>query len=154
MNFEKSIKNISKCLINIRHNKTTLLTIKEFESWKSSDLYYFRNEKFDHKNKFYKSKIPLLFLGEFRGAVHSIYDWRYSIPRKVLKILLNESNYNFCFRIKHSTTEFENTVASLKFFVKTPKNTKIFCRVKKAKQKLIKKKKIKRQSSVIYKIYW
>ena len=39
----------------------TLLTIEKFESWKHSDVCYSRNEKFDHKSKFYKSKTPLSF---------------------------------------------------------------------------------------------
>ena len=47
--------------------------------------------------------------GEYRGASHSIYNLKYSMPKKFPMVFHNGSNYDYHFIIKESAEEFKKT---------------------------------------------
>ena len=53
------------------------------------------------------------YAGEYRGAVHSICNWKYSVPKKIPLVFHNESNYDYHFIIKELMEEFEKQFTCL-----------------------------------------
>ena len=47
------------------------------------------------------------YLGEYRGAAHSIFNLKYSVPKKTPVVFQNGSNYDYHFIIKELAEEFE-----------------------------------------------
>ena len=51
--------------------------------------------------------------GEYRGAAHSIWNVKYSIPEKIPIVFHNGSNYYFHFVIKELEKDFEKNFTCL-----------------------------------------
>ena len=51
--------------------------------------------------------------GEYRGAVHSICNLKYSIPKKISIVFHNGSNFDYHFIIKESAEEFKKQFTCL-----------------------------------------
>ena len=51
--------------------------------------------------------------GEYRGAAHSICNLKYSVPKKIIKVFHNGSNYDYRFIIKELAEEFEKQFSCL-----------------------------------------
>ena len=85
------------------------------ESNKNAQICYICKEKFENKNLKDK-KIFTIFLyivrdychytGEYEGAVHSICNLKYSVPKKFLIAFHNGGNYDYHFIIEELTEEF------------------------------------------------
>ena len=48
-----------------------------------------------------------LYTGKYRGAAHSIFILKYSVPKKISIVFDNGSNYNYHFIIKELAEEFK-----------------------------------------------
>ena len=53
------------------------------------------------------------YTGEYRSAVHSIYDLKYSVPKKILIAFHNGSDYDYHFIIKVLAEEFKKQFTCL-----------------------------------------
>ena len=59
------------------------------------------------KDKKISLEINVIITGEYRSAALSIYNLKYSLPKKILTAFDNESNYDFQFIIKEMVEEFK-----------------------------------------------
>ena len=88
-----------------------LLTREQQESYENTKICYICKEKFE--NKYLKDKIYLYvrdhchFTGEYRGASHSLGNLKYGVPKEILIVFHNGSNYDYHFIIKELAQEFE-----------------------------------------------
>ena len=66
------------------------------------------------KNKKYcKVRDQCHYTEEYRGAVHSICNLKYSVPKKISLVFHNESNYDYHFIIKELMEELEKQFTCL-----------------------------------------
>ena len=56
---------------------------------------------------YHKVRYHCHYTGECRGAPHSIYNLKYSVPKKILIVFRNGSNYYYHFIIKELAEEFK-----------------------------------------------
>ena len=65
-----------------------LLEKQQQESYENAEICYICKEKFENKylkgKKSCKVRHHFHYTEEYRGAVHSIYNLKYSVPKKVL----------------------------------------------------------------------
>ena len=62
------------------------------------------------KNKFklyQKVRDHCNYRGKFRGAAHSICNWRYKVPKEIPVVIHNGSTYDYHFIIKQLAEEFD-----------------------------------------------
>ena len=57
--------------------------------------------------RYCKVKDHCQYTGEYRGAPHSIYNLRYSVPKEIPIVFRNGSNYNYHFIIKKIAEKFK-----------------------------------------------
>ena len=75
-------------IINFKKKKLKLLTKEQQESYENAKICYICKEKFE--NKYLKDKKNCRvrnhyhYTGEYRGAVHSILNLKYSLPKTFL----------------------------------------------------------------------
>ena len=60
--------------------------------------------------KYCKVRDHCHYIGEYRGAVYSICNLKYSVPKKVSIVFHNGSNYDYHFIIKELAEEFKKTI--------------------------------------------
>ena len=108
-----------------------LLTKEQQESYKKAKNCYICKEKFQNKylkdKKYRKVRNHCHYPREYRGAAHSIYSVKYSVPKNVPMVFPNRSNYDYHFIIKELEEEFkkqftclgENTEKYITFAVQT-----------------------------------
>ena len=88
-----------------------LLTKEQQESNKNAKICYICKEKFENKylkdKKYRKVRDHCHYIGQYRGAVHSICNLKYSAPKKIPKVFHNVSNYDYHFIIKELAEEFK-----------------------------------------------
>ena len=63
--------------------------------------------------KYHKVRDHCHWTEKYRGAAHSIYDLRYSVPKKICIAFHNVSNYDYHFNIKELAEEFKKQFTSL-----------------------------------------
>ena len=77
-------------IINFR-KKMKLLTKEQQESYENSKICYICKEKFENKylkdKKHRKVRNHCHYTGEYRGAAHSIFNLKYSVPKKIPIVL-------------------------------------------------------------------
>ena len=80
------------------------------ESYENAKLCYICKEKFENKylkNKNYcKVRDHCHYTREYRGAVHSICDFKYRVTKNIPRVFYNGSNYDYQFIIKELAEEF------------------------------------------------
>ena len=85
------------------------LTKKQQESYENAKICYICKEKLENKDlkdkRYCKVKDPRHHTGEYRGAVHSIYNLKYSVLKKIPIVFHNESHYDYHFIIKELAEE-------------------------------------------------
>ena len=106
-----------------------LLTKEQQESYES----FICEEKFENKylkdKKYRKVRDHSRSTGEYRGAMHSTCNLKYSVPERIPIVFHNESNYDYDFIIKELAEEFkkqftllgENTEKYITFTVQIEK---------------------------------
>ena len=81
-----------------------LLIKEQQESYGNAKICYVCKEKFENKylrdKKYCKVRDHCHYIGEYRGAVYSICNLKYSVPKKVSIVFHNGSNYDYHFIIK------------------------------------------------------
>ena len=91
-----------------------LLTKEQQESYGNAKICYVCKEKFENKylrdKKHCKVRDHCHYIGEYRGAVYSICNLKYSVPKKVSIVFHNGSNYDYHFIIKELAEEFKKTI--------------------------------------------
>ena len=74
-----------------------LLTKEQQESYENEKIYYICKEKFENKylkdKKFCKVWDHCHYTGEYRDAVHSICNFKYSAPKKLLLFLTMDQTW-------------------------------------------------------------
>lgn len=89
-------------MINVQNKKMLSLTVKDWNHIKSKKR-YICNDKFDYKDRKYeKVKDHFHFTETYRGAAHSIFNLRYSVPREIPIVIHNGSIYEIHLIIKNS----------------------------------------------------
>ena len=77
---------------------------------KKQKICYICNEKFENKylkdKKYCKVRDHCHYTGKYRGALYSIWNLKYSIPKKIPRVFHNGSNYDYHFIIKELAEEF------------------------------------------------
>ena len=80
-----SLRNLAMKIINFKKKKMKLLTKKQQESHENAKICYICKEKFENKyfkdKKHRKVRDHYHYTGEYRGAVHSICNLKYSVPK-------------------------------------------------------------------------
>ena len=92
--------------------KMKLLTEEQKESYENSKICYIYKEELEDK-KYCKVRDHCHYTGEYRGAVHSICNLKYSVPKNVHIVFQNGSNYDNHFVIKESAKEFKKQFTCL-----------------------------------------
>ena len=94
-----------------------LLTKQQKESYENAKICYICKEKFENKylkDKTYrKVRDHCHYTGEYSGAVHSIYNLKFSAPKTIFIVSHNESNYDYYFIIKELAEEFKKQFTCL-----------------------------------------
>ena len=87
---KKSCETLRECImkiINFKKKKVKLLTKEQQESYENAKICYICKEKFDNKylkdKKYSKVRDYFHYKGEYRGAAHSICNFKYSMPKKI-----------------------------------------------------------------------
>ena len=97
-------------IINFKEKKMKLLKKELKESYENAKLCYICKEKFENKylkNKNYcKVRDHCHYTQEYRGAVHSICDFKYRVTKNIPRVFYNGSNYDYQFIIKELAEEF------------------------------------------------
>ena len=88
-----------------------LLTKEQHKSYNNAKICYICIEKFKNKylkdKKYCKVKDHYHFTGEYRGAMHSICNLKYSVSKTIRIAFHNGSNYDYHFIIKKSVEELK-----------------------------------------------
>ena len=97
-------------VINSFFKKGKLLTKERKESYENAKIWYIWKEKFQNKyikgRRYYKVRDHCHHTGECRSAAHSIWKWKYSVPKIIPMTSHNGSNYHYHFIIKDLAEEF------------------------------------------------
>ena len=74
-------------IINFKKKKNKLLTKEQQKSYENVKTCYNCQEKFENKyfkdEKYREVRDHCHFTGRYRGATHSIYTLKYSVPKKI-----------------------------------------------------------------------
>ena len=93
--------------INFKKKKMKLLTKEQKESYEYPKMCYICKEKFENEcledKRCYKVRNHCYDAGEYRGAAHSIYNFKYSVPEKIPTTFKNRSNCNHHFYNKKAS---------------------------------------------------
>ena len=77
-------------IINFKKKKMNLLTKEQQESYKSAKICYVCKENFEKEylkdKKYCKVRNHCHYTAEYRDAAHSIYNSKYSVPKKNTKV--------------------------------------------------------------------
>ena len=91
-------------VIDFNKEKMKSLTKEQQESYENARISYICKEKFESKylkdKKYCKVRDHSDYTMEYRGAVHSICNLEYIIPKIIPITFHNESNYDYYFIIK------------------------------------------------------
>ena len=89
-----------------------LLTKEQQESYENTKICCICKEKFESKylknEKYCKVSGHCHYREEYRGAVHSIFNLKYSVPKRISIVFHNGSNYDYHFIIKELAEELKN----------------------------------------------
>ena len=91
-------------IINFKKKKMKLLTKEQQESYENAKICCICKEKFENKylidKKYPKVTDHFYYTGEYRGAAHIICNLKFSVPKKILIVFHNVSNYDYHLIIK------------------------------------------------------
>ena len=64
--------------------------------------------------KYRKVRVDCHYTGEYRGAAHNIYNFKYSVPKSIPIVFYNGSNYDYHFIVKELAEEFKKQFTCLR----------------------------------------
>ena len=88
------------------------LTRKQQESYATAKICFvckFENKYLKDK-KYQKLRDHCHYTGEYRGAVHSMCNLKYSVPKRIPIVFHNGSNYDYHFIIKEFKKNLKNNL--------------------------------------------
>ena len=92
--------------VMFKKKKMKLLTKEHQESYGNARICYICKEKFENiywkEKKYLKVRKHCHYTREYRGAAHSIWNLKYSLPKKIPIVFHNGSDYDYYFHIRHS----------------------------------------------------
>ena len=104
-------------IINFKKKKLKLLSKEQHESYENAKICYISKEKFQNKyvknKKYCKVRDHCHYTGKYRGAVHSICNLEYSLPKKLPISFHSGSNYDYHFIIIKLAEEFKKQFTCL-----------------------------------------
>ena len=77
-----------------------MLLKNEQEWYENTKMCYICKEKFE--DKYIENVEIIAIIQEYRGTAHSIYNLKYRVPKEILIVFRNRSNYDYHFIIKKS----------------------------------------------------
>ena len=108
--FYKSLREHAMEIINFKKKKMRLLIKEQQKSYETAKNCYICKERFENKlkiKKYLKVRNHCHYPWENRGAVHSMYNLKYNVPKNVPIAFHNGSNCDYLFFIKELVKEFE-----------------------------------------------
>ena len=103
--------------IILERKKMKSLIKEQQESYENAKMCYICKEKLENRylkdKKYCKVRYHFHCKGEYRGAVHSTCNLKYSVPKKIPIVFHNVSNYDYHFIIKDLAEEFKNQFTCL-----------------------------------------
>ena len=97
--------------------KAKLLTKGQQESCENAKICYICKDKFHNKylkdKKCRKAIDRYRYTGKYRGAAHSIWNLKYSVPKKIPMVFHNGSNYGYHFIMKELAEELQKQFTCL-----------------------------------------
>ena len=115
-NFWEFLREHTMKIINFKrkkmsNNQKVLLTKEQQESYENSKFCYICKENFDNKylkdKKYCKVRDHCHYTGEYRGAIHSICDLKYTVPKNIPLSFHDGSNFEHHFITKELAEEFK-----------------------------------------------
>ena len=104
-------------IINFKRKKVRLLTKEQQQSYENTKICYICNKEFQNKyskdKKYRKAGDHYHYTGEYRGAVHSICNLKYSVSKQIPIVFHNASNYDYHFIINKLAEEFKKQFTCL-----------------------------------------
>ena len=101
-------------IINFKIKKMKLLRKEQHKPYENAKICYFCKEKFENKylkdKKYCKVRNHCHYPEEYRVAAHSIFNLKYSAPKKICKVFHNGSIYNYHFIIKDLVEELKKII--------------------------------------------
>ena len=114
-NFFEYLREDAMNIINLKTKKLKLLKKEQQKFYENAKICYICKEKFERKyvkDKIYcKFRDHFHYVGEIGGAVHSICNLKYSVPKKIPIAFHNGSKFDFHFTIKELREEFKKPFA-------------------------------------------
>ena len=102
--FCESLREQAMKIINLKIKKMKLLTKEQQESHENTKICYICNENFENRylkdKKYHKVRDHCQYAGEYRGAMHSKCNLKYSIPKRISMVFHYGSIYDYNFIIK------------------------------------------------------
>ena len=91
-----------------------LLTKEQQESYENAKIFYICKEELENKylkdKNYCKVRDHCHHTGEYRGVVHSIWNLKYSLTKRIPIVFHNGSNYDYHFIIKEWAKNLKNNV--------------------------------------------
>ena len=91
-----------------------LLTKEKQQPPENTKIYYICRKKIENKylkgKKYCKVRDCCHYIGQYRGAAHSMCNLKYSLPKKISIIFHNGSNYNNLFIVKEMAEELKKII--------------------------------------------
>ena len=106
--FCESLREHAMKIINVKKKKKSSLTKEQQESYENAKICYICKKKIENeyaKDKQYRRvRDKCHYAGEYRGAAHSICNFKYTASKKFPKAFHNGSNYDYHFIVKELAT--------------------------------------------------
>ena len=81
----ESLREYAMKIINLQKKKMKLLTKEQQESYENAKISHICKEKFENKylkdKKYRKVRDHCHYAEEYKGAAHSLYNLKYSVPK-------------------------------------------------------------------------
>ena len=107
--FCESLREHAKNIIDFEKKKMLPLTKEELKSRHDAKLCYICGKMFLKKlanDKNYRVRNHCNFTGKYRGAAHSICNFKFNVSNEIPAVFYNGSNYDYNFIIKELANEF------------------------------------------------
>ena len=114
--FCKNLREHSTKIINYEKQKNILLTPEEREDYGDQKVCYICEKEFDNNDndkKQQKVRDHCHYTGKYRGAAHSICNFRYKMPKEIPVVFHNGLTYDYHFIIKELVKEFKGNFECL-----------------------------------------
>ena len=97
-------------IINFKKKKMKLLTKEHQKSYENAKICHICKEKFENKylkdKKYYKVRDHYHYTRKYRAAAQSMYNLKYSVPKRIPVVFCNGSIYDYHFIIKELAEKF------------------------------------------------